>query len=548
MPVATSTMIHAPSSPINSQAVYAIKNPFVASDLSSKELNVKRSRALDKVYNRAARAFLNRNMTLTHELLETGFRSLEGATLHTTALRKWDILRITFDTMLYTSPLPSSDSQTHGIPLLDDMLTKAPRTFVEDMYTRSLELFKHSTNNAVKTLPSPVLSTLVYSSLKADAPDVGRRIIEEWLASRGDAVDLSSSWMSTSTESSTSDGYDADGSLNGDSRKDGISLVEGGDGYSKILELYCLQVLPKLEQWEYATEFLEYENELDSKVRENFKRSLQSLHAQAIASRLPSSSSSSLSSPFTFPSSTPPTSQRSFSPAPSTSSSSSSLSTTSTHTIVPATSRARPSLQGLAMNTNGITEENGADGSDGTVTPRPRTNTRTRHGRRDSKGKGKQRPKTPLASVPTSSAIDAHPLNPNALTPLSLPKTHLTSSPQRKQNLSTLALIKASIGPYMNRITGASSGSKIVSLMVVFVVVPVFSLLVRMLRRRPRSSMSSSGIAAGAASAGLVRQRLQTVNASSNVMGAISKIFAKAWWEILRVVLDTVKMGGSGLV
>ncbi|KAJ3875061.1 hypothetical protein F5051DRAFT_415101 [Lentinula edodes] len=542
MPVATSTMVTSSSSLGHSPStVDFIKNRSSAYGVPSKGLKAKQSRALDKVYHRAARAFLNRNVALTHELLETGFKSLESAGLNTTYLWKWEILRITFDTMLYTSPPSSSASH---IPFMSEILSKPPQSFVEDMYTRSLKLFRQSENNATAALPAQVLSTLVYSSLKVDAPDSGRRMIEDWLASRGDTTDLSSSWTSTSTsmsENSMSDGYDADGSVNGDSPVD-VGLVKGSDGYAKILELYCLQVLPKLGQWEYAIEFLEYENELELEPRDNLTRSLQSLYAQAIASRLPSTSSSQFSSSASL---TPPASatQRAFSPAPSTSSSSSSLSTTSTHTIVAATPRARVSLQGISASSNGILEENRR--SDGTITPRQQTNARPRHGQRET-SKGKQRVETPPASSSTSSVINAHPLNPNALTPLSLPKTHLNSLPHR-QNLGTFALIKASIEPLINQIIGASSANKIASLCVVFVVVPVLSLLVRMLRRRARILMSS-GPSAGTASVDLVRHRLQTVNNRSSVVIYSGRILAKAWWEIIRVVADTVRMGGSGLV
>lgn len=34
------------------------------------------------------------------------------------------------------------------------------------------------------------------------------------------------------------------------------------DGYEKVLDIYCLHVLPRLEEWDYAKEFLEYEGEL----------------------------------------------------------------------------------------------------------------------------------------------------------------------------------------------------------------------------------------------------------------------------------------------
>ncbi|KAF7375908.1 hypothetical protein MSAN_00005200 [Mycena sanguinolenta] len=111
------------------------------------------------------------------------------------------------------------------------------------------------------------------------------------------------------------------------------SAIPGGLGtkrkieqhYRKAVEAYCLYVLPKLEQWEYASEFLDYESELTPDTRESFKTSLRTLHAQAIAARLPRVQ--------------PP---RAHSPAPSSSSSSSSLSsTTSMHTVVPATPRPR---------------------------------------------------------------------------------------------------------------------------------------------------------------------------------------------------------------
>lgn len=208
-----------------------------------------------------------------------------------------------------------------------------------------------------------------------------------------------------------------------------------------------------------------------------------------------------------------------------------------------------------ALNANDAFEESGIDGSEGTITPRQRSNMRSHPGLGTSpKGKGKQRVKnTPPASTPPSSGfgsgVNVHPLNPNGLTPLSLPRTHLdpsSSSSQRRQNPTTLALIKASVKPYLVRLIGASSASKIASLVVIFVIVPILSLLLRMLRRRQRLPVSSSFGAGGGAD--LVRQRLQAVNANANAMGALGKLLASAWFDIIRIVLDTVKMGGSGLV
>lgn len=34
------------------------------------------------------------------------------------------------------------------------------------------------------------------------------------------------------------------------------------DGYAKVVDVYCLHVLPRLGDWEYATEFMKYEQEL----------------------------------------------------------------------------------------------------------------------------------------------------------------------------------------------------------------------------------------------------------------------------------------------
>ena len=46
--------------------------------------------------------------------------------------------------------------------------------------------------------------------------------------------------------------------------------IDAGDpkGYAKVLELYCLHVLPRLQDWEYAEDFLTYERELLPDVRQ----------------------------------------------------------------------------------------------------------------------------------------------------------------------------------------------------------------------------------------------------------------------------------------
>ena len=65
--------------------------------------------------------------------------------------------------------------------------------------------------------------------MKLNAPEVGKGMIEEWLATRGDPE----------------------------------VVTEGSDGYEKIIELYCLHLLPRLEEWDLAAEFLQYEGGLE---------------------------------------------------------------------------------------------------------------------------------------------------------------------------------------------------------------------------------------------------------------------------------------------
>ena len=199
---------------------------------------------LRSLYNRAARAFVYRDIALTYSLLQSAFAILKppktAPDLLSDQRRKWDILRITLESTLYTSP-PSS---TEALPeSLRSMLSESPQALATSIYSRSLALFTPNSGIAQKTtlnaayLPSPVLSTLVYSSLKIDAPDVGRVIIEDWLACREPNYSLE-------------------------------PQENEGDGYAKVLDLYCLQVLPKLEQWDYAKEFLDYESELPTQHRE----------------------------------------------------------------------------------------------------------------------------------------------------------------------------------------------------------------------------------------------------------------------------------------
>ena len=201
--------------------------------------------ALHSLYSRAARAFVLRDVALTYSLLQSGFALLKPPTVVPDSLsdhrRKWDILRITFESTVYTSPPLSAESLPEN---LRANLRECPQALATSIYSRSLALFTPSKEGLSKTalsaayLPYQVISTLVYCTLKIDAPDVGRLVIEDWLARRGPNYSLESPEELES------------------------------DGYAKTLELYTLHILPKLEQWDYAKEFLEYERELATQRRE----------------------------------------------------------------------------------------------------------------------------------------------------------------------------------------------------------------------------------------------------------------------------------------
>ena len=46
------------------------------------------------------------------------------------------------------------------------------------------------------------------------------------------------------------------------------SNEEGKEEYEKVIEMFICHVLPRLEQWDYAEEFLKYETELSFVKRE----------------------------------------------------------------------------------------------------------------------------------------------------------------------------------------------------------------------------------------------------------------------------------------
>lgn len=89
-----------------------------------------------------------------------------------------------------------------------------------------------------------------------------------------------------------------------------------------------------------------------------------------------------------------------------------------------------------------------------------------------------------------------------------------------------MALMKAFLGPIFN-------STKFTTFLILGIIFPMVSMIVR-LRRRPASGSVKTVDA--------VRKRLQAVN------GAEAGVLGRMWSEAMRVITDTVRMGGSGLV
>ena len=217
-------------------AAKAAKLPVLTKKSAPSKSSVATLRSL---YPRAARAFLQRNVTLTYSVLLSAFsiidppRSSSPDSL-SSHRRKWDILRVTLETTLFTS-----GQQTGELPeSLRSILSLSAPHLIAMMHTRSLQLFSPVCCHkpSAEFLPSQILIALVLASIKLDCAQVGRGMVDDWLSLRNQSR------------------YDAG--------KEGKQAKEEAEGYEKVLEMYCLHLLPRLEDWDSAREFLRYESEL----------------------------------------------------------------------------------------------------------------------------------------------------------------------------------------------------------------------------------------------------------------------------------------------
>ncbi|KZT42131.1 hypothetical protein SISSUDRAFT_980466, partial [Sistotremastrum suecicum HHB10207 ss-3] len=195
-------------------------------------------KTLRPLYSRATRAFVQREFSLVYSLMESAFALLPPPLVASpdalsSHRKKWDLLRITLESTMYGSHSLSDPSLHHR--LKEDLLLPPP-VLIDTLLRRSTRLFTptaFSQRPSEGFLPAQIVVTLVLASLKLECNQVGRGIIEEWLAKR--------------------------------------HLVEriqdDEDGYQKVVEIYCLHLLPRLDEWEYADEFLRYDQELPQQVK-----------------------------------------------------------------------------------------------------------------------------------------------------------------------------------------------------------------------------------------------------------------------------------------
>lgn len=209
---------------------------------------------LRTLYPTAARAFLRRDVLLTQSLIDAAFAILDAHPLASTApdayashRRKWDLLRITLETTLYDAP-PDTRGSTAALDSLpaqlrSNLLLPAP-SLLGTLHARSVRLYApaSSSTSAPAVLPSQILVALAFAALKLNCAEVARNMVEDWLARRSEGeVTLS---------------------VDGDATLHHSPEASGKADYERVLDAYCLHVLPRLGEWEYAMEFLQYETEL----------------------------------------------------------------------------------------------------------------------------------------------------------------------------------------------------------------------------------------------------------------------------------------------
>ncbi|KAG9055683.1 hypothetical protein FS842_001490 [Serendipita sp. 407] len=218
---------------------------------SSKKVGSTKS-TLRTLYEQAKLAFLQRNLALADKLVTQAFtllaaplshggvQSEEGEIGQKTAdpldsqRRKWDILRITLQTTVYTSQ-PSE-------------ATLSPLKFLHRLRSQSLKLFTPvGAVASISNVPDTVVLLLIVSALKLEEVNTAKDWVEEWLMSRNPQREDT-----------------IDPQINASDATNSPPMTS----YERIIDIYVLHVLPRLDLWDDAVEFLRYESEMREEVKE----------------------------------------------------------------------------------------------------------------------------------------------------------------------------------------------------------------------------------------------------------------------------------------
>ena len=277
------------------------------------------------------------------------------------------------------------------------------------------------------------------------------------------------------------------------------------------------------------------------KFSQKFKSMLNALHTQALPARkTPQPRHSSPPSTLTCPAS----------PTPSTRSISS-LSTISNHTIKPSRTRGRHHLNSLSSISGLPSASASTDSlsSDTTATPRGYSSSRKS---RFTNGHGHP-PHDPdhrdkSAPADRSSSRGSRQSSSSSRSWSSFPFVSTTNLDPSEA--STYRIVKATLASYFTL-------PKLSTLLIIFVLFPVISFLLRF-RHRRRKLLAGGGAAAPSNGSGVMTPLRNGSSAGTNVelvkkklrqIGAADASLAwKLWIEIVKMVMDTVKMAGSGLV
>ena len=236
------------------------------------------------------------------------------------------------------------------------------------------------------------------------------------------------------------------------------------------------------------------------------------------------------------------------SPTPSTRSISS-LSTISNHTIKPSHSRGRRHLNSLSSISGLPSASASTDSlsSDTTATPRGYSSSRKSrftNGHSDHQlHDPDHRDKSPPAD--RSSSRGSRQSSSSSRSWSSFPFVSTTNLDPSEA--STYRIVKATLASYFTL-------PKLSTLLIIFVLFPVISFLLR-LRHRRRKLLAGGGAAVASNGSGTLRNgssadtNVELVKKKLRQIGAADTSLAwKLWIEIVKMVMDTVKMAGSGLV